>query len=127
MPSQPINMSLNIDCGPEAHGEEIEELARQLRRELLELDTESVEHAAQGKTPESAKAADAFAWGTLALTLAASGGVISALINTVQSWLARSEARSVSLEINGDKLEIKGISSEDQNRLIRAWLARHSE
>lgn len=127
MPSDAVIMSLNIDCDPEADLEERERLALQLRRELLELDIDSAEHDTSGSIPEGAKAGDAFTLGTLILTMAASGGVLTALINTVQTWLTRTEARGVSLEINGDKLEIKGISSEEQNRLVNLWLARHTE
>jgi hypothetical protein len=31
----------------------------------------------------------------------------------------------VTLEIDGDKLEVTGLSSEEQQRLINAWLSRH--
>ena len=59
---------------------------------------------------------------------AGSGGVLPTLINGVQSWLSRHrENRSITIEMGGDKLEVAGISSEEQRRLIDAWLNRQEE
>jgi Effector Associated Constant Component 1 len=58
--------------------------------------------------------------------LAASGGVLTTLISTVQSWLTRSERCSVTMQIGGDKLMLTGASSEEQERLARAFIRRHS-
>jgi hypothetical protein len=61
---------------------------------------------------------------TLATSAAAgAGGVLPTLINTVQSWLSRRhENRSITLEIQGDKLEVSSVSSEEQRRLIDTWI-----
>lgn len=118
-------LTLNIDAGPGADAEELEELTRRLREELMELDVEAVDLVRVGETPKRAKAGDPVAWGTLLVTLAASGGVLTTLINTLHAWLTRHERRSVTLEIDGDRLEVTGISSEEQQRLINAWVSRH--
>lgn len=65
---------LKIDAGLEVDAKELEEVTRQLRNELLELDVEAVDLALAGEVPERAKAGDPIAWGTLLVTLAASGG-----------------------------------------------------
>jgi hypothetical protein len=57
--------------------------------------------------------------------LAASGGALTTIINLIQSKLTKD--RSVTLEIDGDKLEVTGISSEDQKRLIDDWLKRRQK
>ena len=115
---------LNIDPGSDADAEELAELTRQLREDLLQLDVEAVDLVSGGKAPAGTKAVDPVTAGTLLLTLAASGGVLTTLINALQSWLTRHERRGVTLEIGGDKLEVTGISSEEQQRLIEAWLSR---
>jgi hypothetical protein len=121
-----LQASLTLDAGPRADAEELEQLTRQLRAELLELDVESVNLLKAGKAPERTKVVEPISWGTILLTLAASGGVLTSLINLLQSWLNRHENSSLILEIQGDRLELKGISisSEDQQRLLEDWLSR---
>ncbi len=125
MTDRETRLVLNIDAGPEADAEELAELTRQLREDLLHLDVETVDLAHAGEAPTGTKAVDPVTAGTLLVTLAASGGVLTTLINALQSWLTRHERRGVTLEIGGDKLDVTGISSEEQQRLIDAWLSRH--
>ncbi len=127
MPEKTKQVILNIDAGQEDDPEEIERFTQQLREELTELDVEAVDLVRAGETPAKAKVGDPITWGTLLLTLAVSGGVITTVINVLQSWLTRQERRSISLEIDGDKLEIKGISSKEQQRLINEWRSRHAK
>jgi len=61
---------------------------------------------------------DPFTLGTLLLTLLASGGVVTTLINTIQSWISRHNQRSITLEINGKKLEIKGPLSKEERQWV---------
>lgn len=126
MTHQTTQLMLNIDAGPETDVEELEKLTQQLREELIESDVETVNLVRTGEAPERAKVGDPVAWGTLLVTLAASGGVLTTLINTLQAWLTRHERRSVILEIDGDRLEVTGVSSEEQQRLINAWVSHHT-
>jgi len=101
----------------------LEQLTHRLRGELRELDVEKVDLINSGKTPEGARAGpDVPAWGSLLVTLAAP--VLPALVNGIQSWLKPD--RSVTLELNGDKLEVTGISSAEQRELIKTWPSHHS-
>ncbi len=127
MSEKRVGLKLQFGDGPQTDKEELEMVTRQLREELLGLDVEDVDFVSTGEAPEKAKAGDPVTWGTLLLTLAASGGVITTVINAVQSWLTRADRRSITLEIDGDKLEIKGISSEEQQRLTDEWLKRRSK
>ena len=124
MTSDQIRLQLNIDADQEPDVEELAYLTRQLREDLLHLDVETVDLARAGEAPTGTKAVDPVTAGTLLVTLAASGGVITTLINALQSWLTRHERRSLTLEMGGDKLEVTGVSSEEQQRLIEAWLSR---
>ena len=124
MSMQMSKLKLHIESGTEDDAEELERLTLQLKEELLGLDVEAVELVRTEKMPHKAKSPGAVDLGTLLLTLAASGGVITTLINVLKSWLNRHERRSITLEIGGDKLEVTGVSSEEQQRLIDSWLNR---
>jgi hypothetical protein len=126
MKDQTTQLMLNIDAGPEADEEELEWITLRLREELRELDVEDIDLVRMGEIPDRAKAGDPITWGALLVALTASGGVLTTLINAVQSWLTRHEQRSVTLEIGGDKLELTGISSQEQQWLANAWISRHT-
>jgi hypothetical protein len=120
-------LSLKINSMSESEDEELELITRRLREEILKLDVENVDLVKAGETPKGARSGDVVALGSLLVTLATSGGVIPSLINTVQSWLGRTEkGHSITLEIDGDKLEVTGISSQKQQQLIDTWI-KHQE
>jgi hypothetical protein len=127
MTDKTARLVLNIDAGAEADVEELEWLTRNLQKELAELDVATVDLVCAGKAPERAKAGDPISWGTLLITLAASSGVLTMLIKTLQSLLTRNERYSVTLKIGEDKLVLKGITSSERQRLVDAWINRHAE
>ena len=127
MADQATQLRLTIDAGPDADERELEALTLQLKDELIDLDVESVDLARAGEIPERAKVGDPVTWGDLILQLVAAGGVLTTLIGALQAWLTRHERRSVTVEIDGDKLELTGASAEQQQRLIDAWISRHSK
>jgi hypothetical protein len=61
----------------------------------------------------------------LVVTVAQSG-LLAPVVAAIQGWLGRSQQRSVKLELDGDVLELTGVSSRDQQRLVDEWLRRHS-
>lgn len=128
MSNQTIQLVLSINAGEETDAEEMEALTQQLYRDLLELeDVESVDLVRAGKQPERAKVSDPISWGTVLVTSLAAGGVITTLINAIQSWLTRNERRSITVEIDGDKLQITGISYKEQQQIINAWISNHTK
>ncbi len=118
-------LTLKIDVGAGADEAERVELARHLRQTLLELnEVESIE-SSSAPAPQLSKAVGAIDWQTLLVTLAASGGVLTALINTAQTWLSRHQQASITVKLGGDELVMTGASSADQRRLMNEWLRRH--
>jgi hypothetical protein len=111
--------------------EELERITHNLRDELNELDAiEKVDLVIkEGKAPKGSKAggAEVAALGSLLVTLGTSAvsTAIPNLSNTLQSWLTRHERRKISLEIGGDKLEVTGVSDEQQLKLIESWISNH--
>ena len=119
-------LAVEVSAGPAADAEELDELVGQLRRELLELDVESVDRARGGPTPSGARAVDVLALGTLLVSLVDPATVLPAVVAAVEMWLRGRGQRSVKLELDGDVLEVTGLSSADQRRLVDGWLARHT-
>jgi len=121
----PIQLKLTIDPTPQTDDEELDRLARQLCQEILDLDVEDAVPLKGGQAPVGSKAGDAITLGALLITTLASGGVIQPLFDLLKTWLTRHGQRSVTLEIDGDKLEVKGVSSQEQKQLIDKWMSRH--
>ncbi|NMF63298.1 hypothetical protein DP113_03855 [Brasilonema octagenarum UFV-E1] len=124
MTEEKIQLKLNIDAGTEADNEELEQLTRQLRKRLLELDVESVDFLSEEKVSKGAKGEPITT--TLIVTLFAAGGVVTTLIKTIETWLTRDTSVTIE-EKNGDKLQMTGISSKEQRRIIDAWISSHTK
>jgi hypothetical protein len=125
MPADFNVFTLSVSLESDADDMERDELARRLRKELLSLNAvESVEPAStvQASGSKSIMGTD---WHTLLVTLAASGGILTTAIGTLQAWLVRNEKASITLEMDGDKLAITGTSSETQRLLVQEWIVRH--
>jgi hypothetical protein len=120
-----ITLGVQVAVADEGDAEEIAEATAQLRRELLDLDVEAVELVRAGEPPPGTRAVDLAALGALVVTVAQSQ-LLTHLVATVASWLARSPQRSIKLELGGDALELTGVSSKEQRRLTDEWLRRHT-
>jgi hypothetical protein len=122
-------LSAELQAGPDSDAEELAQLAGRLRAELLGLDVSAVRQSARGEAPEDAKGAGLLAAGELVVGLVVglvvSPEVLASIIDTVRSWLGRNRARSVKLTLGGDALEVSGVSSAEQQRLIDLWVTRH--
>ena len=119
-----IRLAVKVDAGADADADELDALTAQLQRELDELDVEAVERVRRGQPPPGARAVDVLALGTLLVTIA-KPAVLSTAVEVVRVWLSGRAQRGVRLEIDGDILEVSGLSSADQRLLISTWLARH--
>jgi hypothetical protein len=116
-----------LDPGPDHDAEETFELTQRLRAELLELDVDAVELEAGGEAPEGTKGAELLAIGGLAVKFVLNSAVLKSVVESTTAWLGRQQARSVKLTLDGDTLELTGVSSEDQSRLADQWIARHAD
>jgi hypothetical protein len=106
--------------------QEIDSLTRSLRDDLLNLDVEEV-HLLHEKPPPGSKAFDGVAIGSMMIDFV-SGGAIKQITQTVQAWIQRNENRSITLEMaDGEKIDVKGISAKDQQKIIEAWVMRQTQ
>ena len=113
---------LTLGAGPDADDEELAQLGRQLRTELLELDVETVDPLRQGAAPAGSKG-DPVTLATLAVTLAPFA--LTELMKAVQVWLTRHDRASVTVERGTDKITITGSHSKEQQRTLEAFISRH--
>jgi hypothetical protein len=119
-------VTAELDAGPDVDDEELAELTGRLRGALLELDVDAVEPASGGAAPEGAKGVELLAIGGLVIRFAMSSAMLRSVVDVASGWMSRQQARSVKLTLDGDTLEVTGTSSEEQQRLIDLWVARHA-
>lgn len=124
MEQRPATLDIRVDVGPDADAEEIAEATLRLRRELLDLDVEAVELPSAGEPPPGTRAVELAAVGALVVTFAKSQ-LLGSVVAAVRAWLASQPQRSIKLELDGDVLELTGVSSKEQQRLAEEWLRRH--
>jgi len=123
-----IGQSSIDDDNNDVDEEELENLTHQLQQDLNELDVEKVDLVKKKEENvylSNTKGGDIISWGSLLVTLAASGGILSSVINVIQSWASNHKDHSITLEIKGDKITVNGISKKDEKILIDSWLNRH--
>lgn len=122
-----IRLRLALAPDPEFDANAGERLTRQLRSELAELDVESVRPAAGGAAPAGAKGPDPVTLGAIIVALSASGGVFTAVVETIRDWLDRhSGQHRISMTIDGDTIELERASAAQQREFIDAFVRRHS-
>jgi hypothetical protein len=125
MADHPTALRVDVEVGPDGDPEEVTQATLQLRRELLGLDVDAVEVPGAGEPPPGSRAVDVSALGALVVNIADSQ-LLAAVVATIRSWLAGSSRRSIKLQLDGDALELTGVSSKEQRRLTDEWLARHT-
>jgi hypothetical protein len=119
-------LGLCIETGAETDAAELADLAVELRTQLLELDIERADPVIAGQAPPGTRGEILIA-GAMTIMLALSSGLLTALVERVQSWVSLSGGRSVRLEIDGDVLEVNEITRSEQRELIKTWIDRHTD
>jgi len=122
--SSPSSVRISIDAGAGNDQEELALLGQRLRRDIQQLDVDGVEFVREGSAPAGAKG-DPFTLATLAVTLAPV--VLKSLFDLLQSWTARHDKATVTIEMGSDKLTLTGSPSKEQLAVIQAALARHQQ
>jgi hypothetical protein len=122
MPIEPGHIVLSIDVGHRLDQEERTEISMRLRKELLDLNTVSVEPFRTGQVPSGSKGVPVD-WGTLTVSLAPA--VLTAVVSTIKVWIKRHDAATVTVTRDGDKIEVTGNPSPGEQRLIDAFVDRH--
>jgi len=122
-----LDLRLVVEFDAEVHPEDADRLTRRLRAEIAELDVESARLDEGGTAPDGAKGADVVTLGAVVVALSASGGVFTALIDTLRGWLGRQSARhKISVTIDGDTIELERATNEQKQALVDAYVHRHT-
>jgi len=115
-------LTLQVLPVADSDAEELADLAAELHAELLSVDGTSVAPLPAEAAPEGAKGL-----GDVAGWLVAQFGTLDglrALVAAVRGFAART-GRTVEVTIGGDPIKVTGATSQQQQQLIDAWLARH--
>ena len=123
-----MEVLIELPVDPEADEQQQERLARRLRAELADLDLDvAVGPAAAGSAPEGAKGADPVTLAAIVVAMSASGGVFTAVIETIKDWLARQSGRHrIRVTIDGDSIELAKVTREQRQDLVDAFVRRHT-
>jgi hypothetical protein len=107
----------------DSDAEDLADLAGRLHAELLGVDGASVAPFPADAAPEGAKGL-----GDLAGWLLVQFGTLDGLrtvVAAVRGFASRT-GRTVEVSIGGDELKVTGATSQQQEKIINAWLARHA-
>jgi hypothetical protein len=119
-------LTVELEVTADTDAEELALLTNRLREELLGLDVDAVYPASGGQAPDSSKGIGLLAAGGLVVRFVLRQDLLHSIIDGVQSWLSRQHARSIKLTLDGDSLELTGVSSAEQDRLVELWVMRHA-
>ena len=125
MEERPATLGVQVGVGSDADDEEVAEATLQLRRELLDLEVDAVELASAGDAPPGTRGVELAALGALLVTVSQSQ-LLGPVVAAIRSWLSGGPQRSIKLELDGDAIELTGVSSKEQRRLVDEWLRRHT-
>jgi hypothetical protein len=120
------SLSVQITAGPDSDEEELDRLSLDLRRELLELDVDSVVRASNGPAPSNARAGGTSLPDVLVVSLSNSTVLVS-MIHLLSWWIKRGAGREAKVRIGKNVIEIDSASAEDKAQLIQSWLDWHEK
>jgi hypothetical protein len=115
-------LKVHIKPEEEDDKQEIDSLTRNLRDDLSSLNQVEDVHLSYEKPPSDSKGFDGVALGSMVIDIMG-GGAIKEVTQTVQRWIERNENRAITIEgPDGSKIDVKGISAKDQQKMIDTWV-----
>jgi hypothetical protein len=125
MDEDSTQLAINFSVDDDVSARELEELTAAMRRELLQLDVMAVDRVSGGPAPDGAKGIELAQIGALIVSLGKATPVLGQVVEVIQAWAARSPNRTVKLTLDGDTLELNGVTESQQHLVIKDWMARH--
>jgi hypothetical protein len=112
-------MSLRV-VGSGLHADELLELTRNLREELLSLRVDDVVPEIENAAPPGAKAIESVALGALVVSVAPT--LAGAVVGVVASWIKR---QTLDVEVVIDGQHLRGsVTPEQRKEIVAAYLRR---
>lgn len=125
MTAAPLTFLIHPDAGSDL--EELAELGHRLRTDLLDAGADPADARPAGPAPAGTKGAELLALGSVLVAVGRSVPLLGRVLATVRDWIGQQPVRSVTVSLDGDTIELTHASSEEQRRLIDAWISRHAE
>jgi hypothetical protein len=110
-----------LHTGEQSDDAELASHTSKLRRRLLELDVDDVRLSSAGEPPEGTRSAGMLEVGTLVVALAGTPHLLSSVGGVLSSWMSSRHGRSVAVQIGESRIELSGITREDQERLLHTF------
>lgn len=123
MSAETVQVKLVVEAGEDS--QERDEITTRLRRDLLQLNVDSVERLSEGEAPAGTRAVDIAAIGTLLVNIGQGVAALTPLVTAVRSWLAARGSGTVKMQIGADTIEVSGNLSDHQKTLVDAWIKAH--
>ena len=123
-----LQLKLTLVMPPDFEAAEIEEEQAALGQVLAGLEgvvVVAVRSRRPDEDPSGAKGMPE-ALGILTAMISSSRQMLVAVLDAVRLWVSASTARSVLVEIGGARLEIRGASTQDVERLIDLFIEQHT-
>jgi hypothetical protein len=115
-------MSLRV-VGSGLYADELLELTRNLRGELLSLRVDDVEPEIENAAPPGAKAIESVALGALVVSVAPT--LAGAVVGVVASWIKR---QTLDVEVVIDGQHLRGsVTPEQREEIVAAYLRRTTD
>jgi hypothetical protein len=108
--------------------EELERGALDLRREIGALEVDDVSPGPAEVPPEGTRGIPVAAIGSLLVSLNPTAKALLSVVLAVRGWLSHSgSSRTVKLKVGDDVLELTGVSSAAQDKLVDDWIRAHAK
>lgn len=125
MDGGPLVASVELLGPSDSDAQELDELTRSLRDELLAAGVDDARPVTTGSAPTGSKAGEAIQLGALAVAMAPAA--LQGAIDTVRAWGARRPVRKVTITIANDSLTLDAATAAEQGQLVKAFLDRHGD
>jgi hypothetical protein len=116
----PHQLTVEVLGRDDSDDDERENLARQLRQELLAHDDIVAAYRPSSGAEDGAKG-DLLEWATLVVTAA---GTAPAIVQLLRGWSGRHRGSRLRLRDGDDVLELEEPSDEVQSKAVEEWLGR---
>jgi Effector Associated Constant Component 1 len=122
-----LQVVVALQVAAEADPEDVERWSRQLRAELTELEIDDLAPRQHGQAPPGAKGTDVASLTEWLITMSASGGLLTVMVQTLRDWLGRrADANRITLTIDGDNLTLDSATVDERSTLIESFIREHA-
>ncbi|MCA9939045.1 MAG: hypothetical protein KC418_10395 [Anaerolineales bacterium] len=113
-----IDLRITVNAGPNTDTQDTAKIVRELEKELRHVESVLSIDPVYVRNEEAGQKGVSVDFGALLVALAEGTG-LAAFITVLGQWLGRDRRRSLKLQIGDSSLELTGLSSGEQQELVR--------